>query len=234
MRKFLSGFAGFVALVTSVACSSSPAIGVQKPTNIDLSVCDPETGTFSTDLDHPYLPLPVGTHLVYRGIEDGTDVVLDIDVLDQTEVVAGVTTRVVREQATEDGELHEVADNFFVQAADGSICYFGETTDFYKNGKLAGHEGAWRTGVDGARPGIIMPAMPMVGMSYDQERAEGVSQDHAEVVSIGEAFDVPAGRFEDTLDTEETSPLDPGVAESKRYALGVGLIVSGTLLLEEY
>jgi len=76
--------------------------------------------------------------------------------------------------------------------------------------------------------------MPAIGMSYDQERAPGVSEDHAEIVEIGAPFEVPAGTFADTLDTVETSPLDPGVRESKRYARGVGLIVSGPLLLEEY
>lgn len=225
-----------VVLVTfCVACSETDAgDGEQKATNIDLSVCDPATGTFTLEIDHPYMPLVVGTLLVFRGEEEGIDVRLEYEVTDETEVVAGVTTRIVREQAYENDALHEVADNFVAQAADGSVCYFGETTDFYENGVIVDHEGAWRTGEAGAEPGIVMPALPTVGMSYDQERAIGISQDHAEVVAISEPFMVPAGAFEDTLDTEETSPLDPGVVESKRYARGIGLIVSGPLLLEEY
>lgn len=201
---------------------------------LDQSVCDPDAGPFSLVIDHPYSPMEVGQVWTYDGEEDGVAVHLVIAVTDETEDVAGITTRIVEERADEEGELHEVARNFFAQAPDGTICYFGETTDFYENGEIVGHEGAWRAGVGENLPGIFLPANPSVGDSYDQERAPGVSEDHAVVEAIGLPFTVPAGSFDDTLDTEETSPLDPGVAEEKRYAAGVGLIVSGPLLLESY
>jgi hypothetical protein len=199
---------------------------------LDISICHPDGGTFGLGLDHPYLPFAVGNAWTYRGEEDGALVELHIEVLDETEVVAGVTTRVVLETAFEDGVLHEEARNFFARAEDESICYFGEDVSFYEDGRVVDHEGQWRAGADGALPGIFLPGEPAIGMSYDQEAAPGVSEDHARIVALGEPFTVPAGTFDDTLDSEETSPLDPGVFESKRYARGVGLIVSGPLLLE--
>ncbi len=222
-----AGTALLVITLSGIACD-----GEDEAPTVDLRVCEGDASTFSADVDHPYLPLVVGTLHVFAGVEEGMDVRLEYEVTDETEVVAGVTTRIVREQAYEGGMLHEVADNYFAQAADGTVCYFGETTDFYEDGVVVDHEGAWRTGVAGAKPGVVMPAMPEVGMAYAQERATGVSEDHAEIVALGEPFTVPAGTFDDTLDTEETSPLEPDVRESKRYAKGVGLIVSGPLLLE--
>lgn len=217
-------------VMCSPACTAESTDGPE----VDLRVCDLAAGPFSADVDHPYFPLVVGSLHVFSGEEEGKQVRLEYEVLDRTENVSGVVTRVVEERAFEDEMLHEVADNFFAQAADGTVCYFGETTDFYENGMIVDHEGAWRAGEQGALPGMVMPAAPELGMFYAQERAEGVSEDHAEVVEIGESFAVPAGTFEDTLDTEETSPLDPGVVESKRYGRDVGLIVSGPLLLETY
>jgi hypothetical protein len=199
---------------------------------LDISICHPDNGPFGLDLDHPYLPFAVGNVWTYRGEEDGALVELRIEVLDEIEVVAGVTTRVVLETASEDGALHEEARNFFARAEDGSVCYFGEDVSFYEDRRVVNHEGQWRAGVDGALPGIFIPGVPVTGMSYDQEAAPGVSEDHARIVALGEPFTVPAGSFDDTLDSEETSPLDPGVFESKRYARDVGLIVSGRLLLD--
>ena len=49
--------------------------------------------------------------------------------LDDTEVVAGIETRVVEEKEWEDGEVIEVSRNFFVQAPDGTVCYYGEDVD---------------------------------------------------------------------------------------------------------
>jgi hypothetical protein len=199
--------------------------------DLDISICDPSAGPFSADINHPYLPYAVGHTLVLKGVEDEVDVRLRLTVLNETEVVAGVTTRVVEERAWEDGELHELARNFFAQTADGTVCYYGEDVNFYEEGEVVSHEGAWRAGEGENRPGIMMPGSPAVGMAYAQEVAPGVSEDQAEIVSMGERVTVRGGTFENTLLTRETSPLDPGVAAFKVYAPGVGLIVDDVLEL---
>jgi len=40
--------------------------------------------------------------------------------------------------------------------------------------------------------------------------------------------------FTDTIITEETTPLEPGVVEHKTYAPGVGTAVDNTLKLTSY
>lgn len=205
---------------------------------LDISVCDPENGPFSLTIDNPYFPLVVGQKSVFDGEEDGVPLHLEITVLDETEDVAGVTTRVVEERELEDDVLVEISRNFFAQAPDGTVCYFGEEVDIYDDTgtTVESHEGAWVA--DGAdnRPGIIMPSEDAIELNveYDQESAPGVAEDHAKIVAIGESVTVPAGTFDETIHTEETSPLEPGSVSEKSYAKGVGLLEDGDLKLTSY
>ena len=192
---------------------------------LDISICAPDAGPFSAEISNPFFPLPVGAQWILEGEDDeGTEVRVEITSLDETEVVAGVTTRVIEERETEDGELVEVSRNFFVQTSDGTVCYYGEDVDDYEDGKIVGHEGAWRAGVDGALPGILIPGDPQVGQSFRQEVAIGVAEDRAVQVAAGETVEVELGTFTDTIRYEESSPLDSGTSD-KVYARGVGLIV---------
>jgi hypothetical protein len=197
---------------------------------LDSAVCDPAAGPFSLVIDNPFFPLAVGDRRVYDGEEDGKPVHLEIRVLDETEEVAGVTTRVVEERESEAGALVEVSRNFFAQAPDGTVCYFGEDVDIYEGGVVTRHDGAWRAGGDN-QPGIIMPARPATGVKYVQEHAPGVAEDQATVRSMGERVTVPAGSFDDTLATDECSPLEPGQTSAKHYARGEGMVVDGPLRL---
>jgi hypothetical protein len=187
-------------------------------------VCDPANEPFSLTIDNEFFPLPVG---MVQVLEDSASKV-QISVLDQTETVAGVITRVVEEREWENGKLAEVSRNFFVQAPDGSVCYYGEEVDDYKNGKIVGHGGAWRAGVGQNKPGIIMPAQPAVGQIYQQEIAPGVAMDQAEHVAMNQAFTTPAGTFNNVLLVKETPP------STKRYQRGIGLIFDDGMVLTEY
>lgn len=197
---------------------------------LDIAVCAPDAGPFTLAIDNPFFPLPVGLKLVLEGDDGGATVRLEITVLDETETVAGVETRVVEERETEDGELVEVSRNFFVQAPDGTVCYYGEDVDIYDGGEVVSHEGAWRAGEGTNRPGIIMPAAPAVGQVYDQESAPGVAEDFATITAIGATVEVPAGTFTDTVLTTEGSHIEPGTSD-KAYARGVGLIVDDAVRL---
>jgi hypothetical protein len=207
---------------------TATSTGAPTPTppggELDIAVCAPEAGPFSAEITNPFLPLPVGTRWVLEGEEDGVELRVEITSLDETEVVAGVTTRVVEEREWEDGELVEVSRNFFAQIADGTVCYYGEDVDEYEDGEIVSHEGAWRAGVNGALPGILIPGDPQVGQSFKQEVAIGVAEDEAVQVAAGETVVVELGTFTDTIRYEESSPLDAGTSE-KIYGRGVGLLV---------
>ena len=220
------------------AATATPTSTTPTPTRtpdgeLDISICAPSAAPFSTTIDNPFFPLPVGTKWVLEGEEEDdegeiVEIRVEITSLDEIEVVASVTTRVVEEREWEDDELVEVSRNFFVQTSDGTVCYYGEDVDDYEDGEIVGHEGAWRAGIDGALPGILIPGNPQVGQSFQQEFAPGVAEDRAVQVAAGETVEVELGTFTDTIRYEESSPLDIGTSE-KIYARGIGLIVDDVI-----
>jgi len=203
---------------------------------LDIGVCDPAAADFSasTTIDNDFFPLPIGTHLVLEGEEEGESIRLEITVPGNTREVAGVQTLVMVEAEYEDGELVEVSYNYMAQAADGTVCYFGEDVDDYENGVIVSHEGAWLAGEDDALPGIMMPADPQLGDVFYQEYAQGVAEDMGSVIAFGEEADVPAGTFEDTLTMEDCNPLEGGESDEKVYARGIGLVIDEAAELISY
>jgi hypothetical protein len=163
-------------------------------------------------------------------LQSGKDTLI-VSVLEETKVVDGVVTRIVEERETEGGQLAEVSRNYFaVDVATGDVYYFGEDVDTYKNGKVTGHEGAWLSGVNGAKFGLIIPGAPKVGDRYYQESAPKIAMDRAEVVATNAEIKVPAGAFKNCLHTKESSALESG-SEDKYYAPGVGLIKDAEFVL---
>jgi hypothetical protein len=193
-----------------------------------------EECTFTSRGSNTYFVLEPGHQLVLEGFEGKEEVHLVITVLNETENVMGVKTRVVEEFETVDGELAEISRNYFALCKEtGNLFYFGEDVDDYEDGVVVSHEGAWRAGEDGALPGVLVPGSPMLGARYFQEIAPDVAMDRAEVISLDAVVETPYGVFERCLETEETTPIEPNAKELKFYAPGVGLIVDGTLFLTD-
>ena len=177
---------------------------------------------------NPYFILEPGYFLV---LENGTEQ-LTISVLTATKKIGDVETRAVEEKETSGGKLVEISRNYYaISKRANSVFYFGEDVDLYKNEKLAGHSGAWLSGANGAKFGLMMPGIALLGSRYYQELAPGIAMDRAEIVSINETVVTPAGRFTNCLKVEETTPLEPGVKEYKYYSAGIGLIQDGDLKL---
>lgn len=171
----------------------------------------------------------------FQLILEGEDEKLAITVLDETRQVNGVTTRVVEEREWENGELTEVSRNFFALCErTKDVFYFGEEVDIYQDGKLASHSGAWLAGSNGAKPGLIMPGNPQVGMKYYQEIAPEVAMDRAEIVSLDDTLETPAGLFSKCLKVKEGTALNSWEEEFKIYAPGIGLIQDEDLVLSSY
>jgi hypothetical protein len=185
----------------------------------------------STTGRNPYFILEPGYQLVLEG--GGTK--LEITVLNDTREVDGVRTRVVEEREWKRGQLYEVSRNFFAicpQTKD--VFYFGEEVDFYRDGKLIGHEGAWLAGKNGARAGLYVPGTAKVGMRYYQEVAPGIAMDRAEIVSLDETVATPAGTFGKVLKSREGTALNIWEIEYKFFAPEVGLIHEGELRLTRH
>lgn len=177
----------------------------------------------STTIDNPYLPYSPGTVFNYRGQEDGDPATDTVTVTNKTKDIAGVTNRVVHDEVAIKGKVQEKTDDYFAQDNQGNVWYFGEDSFERKGSKFVRADDSWLTGVDGAKPGIMMEANPKVGDTYKQEDAPN-AQDRAKVLSLNESVTVPYGSFDNVLETEETTPLEPGVVDHKYYARNVGEI----------
>jgi hypothetical protein len=194
-----------------------------------------EDCTFSDTGANPFLILEPNYQLVLRGEEDDTEIELIITVLDETRLVDGVTTRVVEERESEDGELVEVSRNFLAICEEtNSVFYFGEEVDDYENGEIVSHSGEWLAGEGDNTAGIIMPGTILLGARYQQEIAPDIAMDRAEIISMDETVDTPAGEFEDVLQIKETNPLEKNAVEYKFYVQDIGLIQDADLKLEEH
>jgi hypothetical protein len=80
--------------------------------------------------------------------------------------------------------------------------------------------------VDGAQPGIAMPANPAPGLSYRQEYYKDEAEDKAAIIGE-ERVQVPLGYFDkDVLMTRDLVPTEPKVQELKFYAPNVGPLLS--------
>jgi hypothetical protein len=185
---------------------------------------------FTTQIDNPYWPLKVGSKWVYHETDlEGADQRVVVTVTNKTKQIAnGVEARVVRDVVTdnETGEATEITDDWYAQDSDGNVWYMGEATAEYENGKLVTRAGSFEAGVDGAQPGIIMPAEPQVGQAYRQEYYKGKAEDEGAVLSLDAQAEVPAGHYADALMTQDTNPLEPKVFELKFYAKGVGPVLA--------
>jgi len=179
--------------------------------------------TAAPHVDNPWFPLPVGRHWTYR--EGNVRTV--VTVTRQTRLMAdGVVARVVHDESRERGVPVEITDDYYAQDTNGTVWYMGEATTAFEKGKPPSTEGSWEAGVDGAQPGVIMPAHPRVGMAYRQEYLKGHAEDRAKIVSRNERVRTPLRRFRHTLMTLETTPLEPDVLEAKFYARGVGVVLA--------
>jgi hypothetical protein len=230
----LSGLAIGVTLVAA-ACTSSPEKGGDGgPKAIPPIPAVEETGEgysvevdpagFGETIDNPYMPFIVGSNWRLEGKTDEGREVDTIIVLNQTREVMGVTTTVVKDVVKLNGGLVEKTWDWFAQDLRGNVWYFGEDTAEYEDGKIVSRSGAWEAGVDGALPGIVMPAQPVVGDAFRQEFYRGEAEDMGWVVQTGITEEVPFGSYDDAIRTLEWSPLEPKIVVEKFYAPGVGLL----------
>jgi hypothetical protein len=194
-----------------------------------------ERYTMTAKGENHYWSLKPGRFVVLGNLEsDGSELVV-ISVLDETEIVDGVKTRVIEEREFEDGELAEISRNFFAMAEETKdVFYFGEDVDYYEDGEVVNHAGEWRAGKDDARPGLYMPADPVVGMKYYMETAPGAAMDRAEIFETGAAVETPRGTLNNCLVVTESSPLEPDDESYKRYAPKIGMIYDDGLELYKY
>ena len=223
-----------IAVLALAACGgggskskSSSSLGLPQGTKpVQLDQAD-----FTTNIDNPYWPIRPGSHWVYREVENGEAQRVDVTVTNQTKTLEGIEARVVHDRVSRNGETLEDTYDWYAQDSAGNLWYLGEDTAEFENGKLKTRAGTWAAGVDGAEPGVVVPAHPKQGMTYREEYYAGHAEDGAEVLGVNSQVQVPFGRFKNALLTRNFSTIEPTVEEMKLYAKGVGpvmeLLISG-------
>lgn len=191
----------------------------------DSARIDLEIPTFSdpTNITNPRFPISELTQVVQVGTEADVALRHEITRLPEIKTIEWegqqIDTVVSQFAAYGDGRILEVARDFFAQADDGSVWYFGEDVENYVDGVLDNTDGTWLVGKDGP-PGMIMPADPQVGDVYRPENIPGFVFEEVTVKSVTETVIGPQGPIPGAMVVEEL--LMDGVLEDKIFAPGYG------------
>jgi hypothetical protein len=183
-----------------------------------------DPAAFVDRIDNPYLPLTPGAKWIYEGTSDGEPERVEVVVTNERKDIQGISAVVVRDTVWKNGDMVEDTLDWFAQDKDGTVWYLGEDVKDYENGKVVSTAGSWEAGVNGALPGLAMPAQPTVGRAYRQEYAAAEAEDMAEVIAVDATESTPIGTYDRSVVIREWTPLDPEVVEEKTYALGIGNI----------
>ena len=182
-------------------------------------------GDFSqpTTVENPLAPISQIDHTIALGVDGGEPLRIETRLLPDTKTIhwKGGTTEAIVSQflATTDGEVVEVAYDWFAQDDDGNVWYFGEDVFNYERGKVANTDGSWIAGPDGP-PGMLMPDDPQVGDVFHPENIPGLVFEEDRIVSTTETLNGPQGPIEGGLQVREESK--DGAIEQKFWAPGYG------------
>lgn len=186
-----------------------------------------------------YMPFVAGGVKYFEGSNDGAPVEVIDTYFSKTRTFKlngkHVKCHQLEEKVYEDGEIHEISQNWFAQADDGTVYYFGETVDNYVDGRIENHDGSWLVGgptkpsdppetAVASVPAVFMPAEPEPGDSWKPEDLFPFVDETATVIQEDLELELPAGDFEDVILVRETSQLPGTTAGEKWYAPDVGVV----------
>ena len=180
---------------------------------------------FSTVVNNKYFTLTPRTKFVYKGeTKEGLEKI-EVYFTEETRKVMGVDTVVVWDRVWLDGNLIEDTKDWYAQDKKGNVWYFGEESKEIVLGEVISTDGSWESGIDNAKPGIIMKANSKIGDVYRQEYYKGEAEDMGEIISLNETISVPFGNFKNCLKTKDSSRLELGSDEYKYYCPEIGNVV---------
>src|SRR5262249_20199621 len=152
---------------SSTSASASPSAATLAPIHGTYTPSiDP--ANFVAVVDNPYWPLVPGTRFHFEGVRGTAAQTDDAVVKHETKKILGITCTVVQDTVSQGGRPIERTYDWYAQDKQGNVWYMGEDSFELKNGRFAKASDSWQSGVDGAKPGIIMPANPQPGDTYRQ------------------------------------------------------------------
>jgi len=222
--------AAFCALLGDDAAAASSAAGA-RPAGAIPSGAGPgwpatiSPSDFVQEVTNPWFPLKPGSVWHYAGLKERIETTDTVTATHRTKKILGVSTTVVHDVVSVNGKPEEVTDDFYAQDRHGNVWYFGEETEeLNAQGKRTSTEGSFEAGVEGARPGVLIPGHPTVGLVGRQEFLKGEAEDHFKVLDVQANVSVPFVSTKKALRTKEWTPLEPGTIDNKYYMRGVGTV----------
>jgi len=183
---------------------------------------DPRTAT------NEWFPLEPGTQWVREGttLIGSREVPHQVvtTVTDVIRVIDGVQTVLVHDRSVGAGQIVQQSLDYFALDKDGNVWALGAATEQYEAGRFVAVDEAWLSGVEGAKPGILLPANPTADTpAWLIAQPPGEDGDAAEFLRMQKKECVPFSCFQDVLVIREgkRSALDN---EFKYFARGVGQI----------
>ena len=178
----------------------------------------------STTVTNPLFPISSLRSAILNGRADGRPLKIETTLLPDTRVIEWspgqcVRTLVSQFVAFRGGRIQEVALDFYAQADDGSVWYFGEDVFNYRRGVVHDTGGSWLAGKDGPAA-MIMPAQPAAGMVYRPENVPGLVFEEVTVKRTGITVQGPRGPVAGAMVAGELH--DDGSREDKVFAPGYG------------
>jgi hypothetical protein len=193
---------------------------------VDLSTPTFTRPTAITNLLHPTSQVQ---QTIYGGHVDGKPFRTEVSLLPGSRSITwqgkAVDTAIIQYVAYLDGRIHEVAIDWYAQADDGSVWYFGEDVFNYEDGKVADTKGTWVAG-DTTPAAMIMPAHPRVGNVYRPENAPGIAFEEVRVDKVDQNIAGPSGNISGAIEVNELH-MD-GTREGKVFAPGYGEFSTGS------
>jgi hypothetical protein len=180
---------------------------------------------FVARVDNPWFPLIPGSTWRYRGFKDGTHTIDEVRVRHKTKTILGVRATVVHDEILIHGKPREVTNDWYAQDHQGNVWYFGENTkELDRHGHVTSREGSFKSGRNGAEPGVLFPGDPRVGQHARQEYYKGHAEDHFKILDRNARVSTPYVSTHHAVRTKEWTPLEPKVLDNKYYVHGVGTV----------
>ena len=204
---------------------SQPAVPSRIPVAPESERVDLTMPTFSdpTNVTNPLFPVSLQESVLMLGHVDGKPFRTEVTLLPEMRIIEWegqrVETLVSQYNAYLGGRIEEVAYDYYAQADDGSVWYFGEDVFDFRDGAIVVTEGTWLAGRDGPAA-MIMPGAPQIGDVYRTENAPGFVFEEVTVRSVDEQLDGPMGPIDGGLLAEELH--SDGTTEQKIFAPGYG------------
>jgi len=212
---------------TTLECGTNSGTGCA-PASQRIDLVKP---TFSnpTNITNPLFPVSEVTQTLLLGHVEGKPLHVVYTLLPGTRTIAWdgkqIETLIVQYIAHVDGRIVEAAIDWYAQADDGAVWYFGEDVFNYEDGVIVDTDGTWLAGSDGP-VAMIMPANPKVGDVYRVENIPGLVFEEVTVKSIGQTLEGPSGPVNGAMVGRQLHMN--GSFSDKNFAPGYGEFLTAT------